>query len=123
MQSAVYPYAIDRHTPSVKSFLFEYDLTSATCQMQVRQLPDATGTPLIDLTNAAVGSEGILLTTVSGQTTMTIQINEATIEGLPSAAEVGTDLVLYYDLQITPSGGIKSVWLRGMFTVRAGVTQ
>lgn len=123
MQSAIYPYLVDRHTPSIKSFLFEYNLTGATCQMQVRQLPDATGIPLIDLTNAAAGSQGISLATVSGQTTMTIQINEAAIEGLPSAAEVGTDLVLYYDLQITPSGGTKGVWLRGTFTVRAGVTQ
>jgi len=97
----------------------DIDLTLAAMTMQVRQLPDATGTPLLSLEN---GSE-ITLALVGADTTATISVAEAVMEALPAAPEVGQDLTLYYDIHITPYGGTKGVYFKGTFTVIAGVTQ
>ena len=102
------------------------DFTGATLLMHIRNLPGDTGAPLVSLAGATAGTQGLSITTstVSGATStfLTIQIDEATLEALPSAAPASLPLALYYDLHITPSGGTKQVWLAGKFTVNPGVT-
>lgn len=115
----------NRHTPFVYEIIFEdVNFTGATLDMHVRLYPDAPGSALIDLSPAAAGSQGLSLSYSNPDTTVTIQIDEATIEALDvySSLEPEEDAELWYDLQITPSGGTKQVYLRGYFTIRAGVT-
>jgi hypothetical protein len=119
IEAAVYEMRVNRHTPF--KWVLEYagaDWSTATVLMQVRQLPEQSGTALLELNS---GSE-FTLAYSSGVTTFTLLIPEADIEALPAAAETGQDLTLYYDVQITPPGGIKEVYVRGKFTVIAGVT-
>lgn len=52
-----------------------------------------------------------------------IRVNETTMEGLPFPQELGEDALFYWDMHITPSGGIKDKYCGGTFTVRAGITQ
>jgi hypothetical protein len=120
----------NRWEPFVHTIDFEgFNFTGATFIMQVRLMRDAPGSPLVDLgTVGGVGTEGITLTgvaTVNGASvsSVSIRINEATVEGLPAAGEIGDDLDLFYDLQITPAGGVKYRALEGAFTVHAGVTK
>lgn len=54
---------------------------------------------------------------------VTFKINETTMEAMPFGTETGDDLEIFWDLHVTPSGGLKQVYLEGTFTVRAGVTQ
>lgn len=105
-----------------------FDWSAANFIAQVRMTRDATGSALVDLsTVGSVGTEGItvvevVMTAGVPTTTVSMRINEATMEALPAAGEVGDDIVLYWDMQVTPSGGVKARWLEGTFTVHAGVT-
>lgn len=119
IEAATLDLRANRHTPW--KYVIEYpgvNWSTATVLMQVRQLPDQTGTPLLDL---ASGAE-ITNAYASGVTTFTILVPKVDMEALPAAAEVGQDLTLYYDIQITPPSGIKEVYVRGKFVVVAGVT-
>lgn len=106
------------------------DFTGGTFALQVRLLPGTAGSALIGLTNQTAGTQGlsVAVTTESGVTisTLTIQIDEATIDSLLPAStngqKAGTDVVLYYDLIITATGLAKSRWLEGSFTIAEGVT-
>ncbi len=112
-----------------------YDLTSAVFVMEVRSYKGAPGTPLIALANTASPLQGISVSVVTTAgvpaSTIEIRIDEATLEallpftvtsGAPNRTP-GSDLALYYDLLITPSGGTKSRWLEGTFTIVEGVTK
>ena len=103
------------------------DLTGASFAAQVRLTRDTPGTPLISLTGASSPAEGISVSVdASGDlpvSTIQIRINEATMEGLPAAGEVGDDLELFWDMHITPSGGTKAVYFEGPFIVKGGATQ
>lgn len=120
----------NRWAPFVYTIDFQgYDYSAAAFAMQVRLVKDAAGTPLVSLSTVASSStEGVAMTGVDTDangvptTHISIRINETTIDGLPEPSELGDDVVLYYDLQITPSGGDKYRSLEGMFTVKAGVT-
>ena len=120
----------DRWTPFVRTMAFEGDdLTGADFRMQVRLYPNAPGEPEVDLlTVSTLAAEGIKLVGVTGTgdaavSTISIRINETTIEGLPFPGEPGTDTTLSWDLIVTPAGGLKERWLFGDFIVQAGVTQ
>lgn len=114
----------NRWTPFVYAIqISSIDLSAATVDMHIRSTYDASGSAIVDLSPAAAGSQGLSLAYSSGNTTLTIQIDETTMEALPDAAVVGDDKALYYDIHITPSGGTKQVYFRGTFTVRAGATQ
>ncbi len=52
-----------------------------------------------------------------------MRINEATMEAMPDAPEIGDDIELVWDMHITPSGGVKAVYFTGKFTVRDGSTE
>ena len=140
----------DRWTPFVHTIEYQGDdLTGADFRMQIRLTYDAPGTPLFDKGAVATAAEeGIRLVyggtaTVAAhiaagrigdipdgmQTTdslslsiIAIQIAEATMEGMPFPGERGDNAPLYYDMHVTPFGGVKQVWFRGPFIVRAGVT-
>jgi hypothetical protein len=119
----------NRWEPFVYTIDFEeFDYSAASFIAQVRLTRDAGGTPLVNLsTVGGVGTEGITIVgviTTDGvaTTSISIRIKEATIEALPEPIETGDDVTLYYDLQITPSGGVKYRALEGTFTVHAGVT-
>lgn len=113
------------YKPDTIQFL-AYDFTGAAFLMHFRNLPGDTGTPILSLANATAGTQGISITTATVEgitsTFLQIQIDEATMEALPTAAPTSDRLTLYYDLHITPSGGLKKVWLEGLFIVKPGVT-
>jgi hypothetical protein len=118
---------VERWTPFKHTILFEaIDLTGQACRLQVRASLDRTDAALIDLTNAASPAEGITLSvaTVGGivSTTVEIRINETTIEGLPFTSPRGGDWQGFWDIHIG-NGVAKRRWLKGDFTVSAGVTQ
>lgn len=143
------PLAGDRYTPFLETLVFlNLDFTAAVFKLQVRARKD--GGPLYaDLGTVTTAAEGVRLLYggtdtiaahiaagrlsavpsgyVSGDSIAlsqaTIRINEATMEAMPLGTEAGDDLELFWDLHITPSGGMKQVYVEGPFTVRAGVTQ
>jgi len=145
-----YNIEADRWVACIRTFSFVgQDFTGATFFSQVRLEADAPGSPLVNLTNAAAGAEGLRLigaytstiadhiaagrltevppgykltdTVIISQVGM--RINETSMEGLPFPGERGENATLAWDLQITPSGGIKDKYLGGDFIVRAGATQ
>lgn len=137
LQTATVDLTANRWEPFVDPTDFEgYDYSAATFAMQVRLYRDAPGDPLISLTNATAGSQGVSVSVATDDddqpiSTVTIQIDEATLEAvLPFAVtsgspnrKAGTDLELYYDLQITGGGHTKLRRMEGTFTIKAGVTR
>lgn len=106
------------------------DWSGATFKMEVR---DSKGgaTARVTLNNASAGSEGISAAydanyvhpktnEVGPATIITLQIDEATMEGLPD--DDPNDMVFYYDIHVTPSGEPKRLLCHGTFTVDPGVT-
>ena len=128
-QVARLPLGGRRWQPYVKTLRFSgVDLTGADLRLQVRLYRNAPGQPVIDLVTVTNGNaEGLRLVSVEmvddrPVSTVAIKINETTIEGLVFLGEAGDDTVLAYDLQITPVGGYKQVWVEGEFWVLAAVT-
>lgn len=120
-----------RNVPFLDSIRFVgLDFTGGTFAMQVRLLPGTAGDPLLSLTNATAGLQGlsVAVTEESGLdvSTLTIQIDEATIDALLPASsngqKAGTDVALFYDLIITGAGLPKTRWLEGSFIIAEGVT-
>lgn len=104
------------------------DLTGADMRLQIRLYRNAPGTPVIDLSTVTNGNaEGLRLIgveQVNGKpvSTVALVINETTMEGTPFMGEAGDDSMFAYDMQVTPPGGYKQVWLEGEFWVLAAVT-
>ena len=125
------------------------DLTGATFGLQVRQLPDAPGSPLVDLgTSLSFGTPGVYMHYTGADTVanhiaaarlsgvpagydagsvvhislIRIHLSEAMMESFPFPAERGDDAVFHWDLHGT-IGGLKRKYIGGTFTVEAGVTQ
>jgi hypothetical protein len=109
------------------------DVSGATFKMEVRNEPGDTGSALLTLNSAAAGSEGISATydagyvhpetgEVVGATTIRLQINQATMEALATAADPSDAVEACYDIQKTVSG-VTSLWLYGSFTYAPGVTR
>jgi hypothetical protein len=125
-------YLANRWEPFVRKISFEgFNYAGATFLMQVRLTRDAAGAALIALDTNAPGVQGVSIdgvVTTDGipTTTITIRINELAMEALPPGGppgELGADLTLWWDLQITPAGGgDKFRALEGKFIVHAGVT-
>jgi len=120
-----------RNVPFLEAIRFVgLDFTGGTFALQVRLLPGTAGSALIGLTNQTAGTQGLsVAVTVESSinvSTLTIQIDEATIDALLPAStngqKAGTDVVLYYDLVITGGGIGKTRWLEGSFTIAEGVT-
>lgn len=117
------------------------DWSAATFAMQVRVAQGDAGTPLASLANAAANYEGLSATydpgyvypatgpavalrgTVVGATTIRPQINQATLEAIPLAADdPAAALTLWYDLHVTPVNMPKRQFTYGIFTLNPGVT-
>lgn len=106
--------------------------SGAAYRMQIRQRPGDTGTPLVTLTNQAAGTQGISASYVADYampdgseapaTKVMVQIDEATIEGWSMGTPYDQPVELFYDLHITPSGGVKMNYCGGTFTILPGVT-
>ncbi|HWU03180.1 MAG TPA: hypothetical protein VN222_10610 [Novosphingobium sp.] len=107
--------------------------STATCLMQVRDAAGDTGTPLVSLTNALAGAEGISLAydagyihpttgAVVGATSIRPQINQNTLEAIPLPSEASDPLSLAWDLQLTVGGLPKLLFAYGQFTLFPGVT-
>lgn len=108
-----------RHVPFTYQIDFEgQNFTGATGAAQVRLYPDATGNPLATF-GAAFAQVTVDALPIA---TVTLTLSQAVIEALPQSGEAGDDAEFAWDLQITV-GGAKSLWLRGSFTVEAGVTR
>lgn len=129
LKPGLLPLSADRFTPFIATLTFVgIDLTAAVMKAQVRDRKDG-GAVRADLATVTLANtEGLRLLsagTVDGVMTSVVymRVNEATMEAMPLGAEIGDDLDLYWDLQVTPSGGVKGVYLYGPFIVRAGVTQ
>ena len=76
----------------VESFVFEdLDLTGSTFDMQVRAVKDTTGTPLLDLTNAAPGLTGINLA-YAGTDTIANHIAAGRLSEVPDKKNPTTNL-------------------------------
>ena len=126
-----------KHVPFIDDIVFEgHDWSAASFWMQVRPSLGDTGTPLINLTTQTAGMQGISCTydpTYSYTTEMgtletapaskvLIHITEATLEALALANPAYSNLTLKYDLQVQPSGGVKSVEASGDFIIYPGST-
>lgn len=123
------PLEGDRWTAFVRTLTFQgADWTGATFAMQVRDRKDG-GFLRADLgTVASASAEGVRLISaglVDGVMTSVvgIRINETTMEDIDAATEAGEDADIWWDMHITPSGGVKQKYLYGPFKIRAGVTQ
>lgn len=119
----------NRWTPFVETIDFVgLDLTGATMKMQVRDRKDG-GFVRADLTTVpSNGTEGVSLVSVvttAGVPTsrLSIRINEPTMEAMSAATEPGEDAQIWWDIHITPAGGVKFVALEGPFIIMAGSTQ
>lgn len=107
--------------------------TGAAFLMHVRNRMGDTGTPLITLTGATAGTQGISVTydaayiyNEAGDTApaslIKIQIDESTLEALAMNNPSQKAVVLDYDLHLTPTGQPKRVELFGTFTINPGAT-
>jgi hypothetical protein len=125
---------VDRWVPANISIPFEgFDFTTpANLTMQVRLYPDATGDPLISLTETTAPAQGLSMSieTEDGLTTSTlnIRINETTIESLlpfPSnGTEPGAEVELWYAVHFSAAAYTgKRRWLEGKFIIIPGANQ
>jgi hypothetical protein len=128
----------NRWEPFVHVFRFEgVDLTGAVFAAEVRDRKDGGFARATLATVGSVGTEGISLVSVAAEdvdfggedgvlnvpvSTVSMRINEPTVEAMNVAPEAGADGQIWWDMQITPAGGVKFRALQGSFTISAGVT-
>jgi hypothetical protein len=147
MKASSIPLCAWRHVPfggasgDQDLIIIGLDWSAASLALQVRAAKGDTGTPLVSLVNAAAGVEGLSASydpayiypangpTVAlrgqtvGATTIRPQINQATLEAIPYAADdPAAALTLWYDLHVTPGGLPKLQFAFGSFTLDPGVT-
>lgn len=104
--------------------------------MQIRASKGDSGSPLVSLSNAPVGQEGLsasydpefLYVDEQGRevtaeaTKLLIHISEITLESLSLGTPYAEPVSLYYDIHVTPVGGAKFVLCEGEFILKPGVT-
>ena len=134
----------NRWEPFVHVIRFEgQDLTGATIIGSVRDRKDGGFERVALATVGSVATEGFTIVSVADEeidfgddiglvtvpvSTISMRINEATMEAMGTATlaagaqEDGDDGSIWWDMQITPSGGVKYRALEGTFVPKAGVT-
>lgn len=150
IQPAKIDISADRWVACIRTMpIVNADLTGAAFKLQVRAFKDVAGTPLADLnTQTSAAVEGVRLIDVTTSTVAAhiaagrlveipsgyastdsvivsrvgIRINETTMEAMAFPSEIGDDARYWWDIHITPAGGIKDVYAAGQFIVRAGAT-
>jgi len=100
--------------------------------MHIRQSFGDTTTPVITLSNAAAGTQGISATydaayvigtgAIVPATKILVQIDEATLEALPLGTPATTPVNYVYDLHVTPTGKAKRVVMFGKIAIYPGST-
>lgn len=112
------------------------DFSGGTYAMHIRNNPGDTGTAIVSLAGATAGTQGISVTydldyvyvdekgveQTGPASLVLVQIDEDTLEGLSLGTPTDKPVTLYYDLHVTPSGGIKRVVAQGKFIIDPGVT-
>lgn len=115
------------------------NLTGAVLHMQIRPAEGDSAVALVDLANAASGSQGLHLAwdagyldpepdpvtgihAVVGGTVVTPLILQATLEAIAASSDPEQPRDLVYDLHVTPSGGLKRLRCFGTFVLEPGVT-
>lgn len=118
-QSVKYNAVANRFTPfSDFVDIQTVDWAGAAAKLQVRTRKNGGAVAA----EAAVSA--FLLPGVEPETTrFEIEITESVMEAMPRAPEPDADVILFWDLHITPPGEEKFVAFYGTFTVRAGVTE
>ena len=134
----------NRWEPFVHVFRYEgQDLTGATIIGSVRDRRDGGFERVALATVGSVATEGFTIVSVANEdidfggdvgvvnvpvSTISMRINEATMEAMGTATlaagaqEAGDDGNIWWDKQITPTGGVKYRSLEGTFTLKAGAT-
>jgi hypothetical protein len=121
-----------RNTPDAVAALIDLPQVVSASAEGVRLVYNGTATLADHIANnrwpdgvAAIAPSGAAyaLTDNVPLTLVGIRINETTVEALPFPQERGDDLILSWDLLITPTGGLKEKWMEGKFIVHAGTTQ
>jgi hypothetical protein len=111
-----YPLFFSNFAPLRRLFIFQgVDVSGGSFAAQLRMLPDAGGGALATLTCAA--------SLVGADTHLVISASEATVEGLPAAAELGRNAEYHWDCEMTPTGEAKRKIFAGEAVRTAGVTQ
>ena len=109
------------------------DWTGAAVAMEIRPEPGGSGAALVTLGASVSGAQGVAVTydadypdpegvLADGATLVRIIIDEATLEGLLLGADPAADVVLHYDIHLTPVGGKKFIFSAGTFAIKPGVT-
>lgn len=130
------PLEANRWEPFVRRIRFEgLDLTGATFLAEFRDRKDGGFLRASLATVMDVDDEGITLVSVNNEdvdfggdigtvnvpvTTISMRIDEATMEAMDVATEPGDDGSIWWDMQITPSGGDKYRAIESAFMVMAG---
>lgn len=115
-----------RSNPLVETITIDgVDLTGATIRLEVRDRRDG-GTlraALDTVTTSAAEGVRISVATVSGRpmTTLTIRINQTTMNAMPAAPEPGADVTIAWGMHITPTGELKFMAFDGPFLIKASV--
>lgn len=108
------------------------DLTGAAFAMNFATSKGGTPIAGIALSAASVGSQGISVTydadyvhpetgSVIGASIIRPQIAETALEALTWGSDPSQPLILYFDLLVTPSGGVQTVYCYGRFVLYPGI--
>jgi hypothetical protein len=132
------PIAAFKRVPfSYTTYIAGVDLTAANFLCHVRHKFGDTGIPIITLTKAAAGSQGVSAAYIPAitfrdqysckditlpATAITIRIDELTLEAIPMANPTHQPLQLVYDVHNTPTGSDKYVAYGGDFYLFPGST-
>lgn len=101
------------------------DMTGYAARAQVRLYGAQPGSPKIDIPSVTGDVEGVwVITPASGA--VQLKIGKSTLlnayEALSGSIEPGADILLSWDLLVTPLGLEEEIWAEGIFTLKAGVT-
>ena len=132
------PVSADKRVSFTHStYVAGVDLTSAAFFCQIRHKFGDVGVPIISLSNAASGVQGVSAVFIpeitfydsdscsevtTSATQITMRVDEVTLEALPLATPTNLQLVMVYDLHVTPPGADKYVAYGGEFFVFPGST-
>lgn len=114
--AARHDFGVARGRDFTDTLVVTGDYSSDTFTGEVRLYPDAAGAAILTMT---VGTP----TFASGVTTIALSITDTDLAGggVPAGSPAGSDVTLHYDIQRV-TGGLKSTFLYGKFTIFGKVT-
>lgn len=118
--TAVYDVKADRYAPHADYVdVRGFDFTGAVATMQVRDTRNGGTVRANPTVSVTVTMDGSMPVSRIAWTIAEGVMNVMPLDPINTAA----DVVLYYDIHLTPAGGTEFIPLRGKFTVVAGVYQ